>query len=296
MKKRLLAILALLVALTLVVLTGCEKQVERKGNDDDKTTKAEATDEVKEDNEDNEGEDDTTEESEVVSEESSEEGEDKPSKPSKPESGNSAIADSDDFFEDDKSNDKVSQDYVEDMIENGENVDSEEDIIKSGEFVVALRQVAADGTVSLMKLARKGDNIAVFMDNPDEKMGVIVTADVMYMIFTDEKAYFSLPTELLGEDIDELTSSFDEALDLDSESDEPVKTYTETIDGVEYTVEENEDGLKTYCIGNREVMCETEDGGMMYIDSLSGEVPDSIFEAPSGYRQLTMDEFAEMMQ
>ncbi len=293
MKKRLLAILALLVALTLVVLTGCEKKVERKGGDD-KTTKAETTEEAK-----NEGDDDTTEEGEGVVVGSPEEGKDKPSKPSKPESGNSAITNSDDFFDNTKDNDSVSQDYIEDAIENiDEPEESLEEVVKSGEFVVAMREVAQDGTVSVMKLARKGDNIAMFADAPEEKMGVIITADILYMVFADEKAYFALPTELLGQDIEELTASFDEIFDMDSTSDseEPVKTYTETIDGVEYRVEEDADGRKSYYIGDRPVMGELEDGGMMYIDSFSGEVPDSVFEVPSGYRQMTMDEFQQMAQ
>lgn len=290
MKKRLISIVALLVALMLVVLTGCETKVERKDKEE-KTTAAETTEKADEGNNDaasgEESGEDTT-----LTPDASEDGADKPSKPV---SGNSTITNSEDFFENTDVNDSVSQDYVEDAIEKVDESDEDlEEIIKSGEFVVAMREIAQDGTVSVMRIARKGDNIALFADSPEEKMGVIVTADIIYMVFADEEAYFALPTELLGEDIEELTSSFDEGFDFDSESDEAVKTYTETIDGVEYRVEEDEDGRKSYYIGNRPVMGELEDGSMMYMDSFSGDVPDSIFEVPSGYRQMTMEEFQQM--
>jgi hypothetical protein len=116
------------------------------------------------------------------------------------------------------------------------------------------------------------------------------------MVMTDEKAYITLPVEMLGMDSETLIAEFGESFDFSDAEEENEKIYTEVIDGVEYTVHESENGLKDYYIGNKIIMGETEDGGMMYVDELSADVPASVFEVPSGYREMSITEFAEMMQ
>ena len=289
MKKRLLSIIALLVALMLVVLTGCEKEVERKK--DDKKSKSETTENVGDENK----EDDTTEagEGNIV-----EEGDDD-NDGKKPASGaNSGITSADDFFDDDAGkNDKEPTDYIENIVNSEDKyaADDDEEIIKSGKYIMAFRQVDVDGVVTVIRLARTDDKLAMFVDSPEEKVGMIIVGENIHMVMTDEKAYVTLPMEALGIDSAELLAEFESLSDFDGEE-EPAKVYTEVVDGVEYTVHENEEGLKSYFIGNKVIMGETEDGGMMYIDELTGTVPASVFEVPSGYRELTIFEFAEMMQ
>lgn len=292
MKKTLLSVIALLVALMLVVLTGCEKEVERK-KDDDKTTKAETTEKVADEDVDT----DANEEGEgnVVEEDDKDNGGKKPST-----NTGSGITSSDEFFDNDAGkDDKEPTDYIEDIVNNEEKYADEDDeeIVKSGKFIMAVRQVDANGVVSVIRMARKDNNLAVFMDSPTEKMGIIFAGENIHMIMTDEKAYITLPMEMLGQDPDALMAEFNEIFAFSGDEDEDGgKEYTEVIDGVEYTVHESEDGTKTYCIGNKIIMGETSDGGMMYMDELSGDVPDSVFEVPAGYREMSITEFAEMMQ
>ena len=290
MKKRLLSIIALLVALMLVVLTGCEKEVERKK--DDKKSKSETTENVGDENK----EDDTTEagEGNIVGEDDDNDGK-------KPASGaNSGITSSNDFFDENAGkNDKESTDYIEDIVNDQDKYADENDmeIVESGEFIMAVRQVDANGVVSVIRIARTAEKIALFVDSPEEKMGMIIVGENIHMVMTDEKAYVTLPMEMLGVDSETLMAEFGDIFDFGGDDEEEnEKIYTEVIDGVEYTVHEGEDGLKAYFIGNKVIMGETEDGGMMYIDEFSGNVPDSVFEVPSGYRELTIFEFAEMMQ
>ena len=287
MKKRLLSIIALLVALMLVVLTGCEKEVERKKSD--KKSKGETTESISEENTD-----DTTEagEGNIAP--------DKDNSGKKPVSGsNSGITSSDDFFDENAGkNDKESTDYIEEIVNDQDKYADEDDIeiVKSGEFIMAVRQVDAKGVVSVIRIARKGNNMAMFMDSPEEKMGIIFAGENIHMVMTDEKAYITLPMEMLGMDSETLMAEFSDSFDFSDAEEENEKIYTEVIDGVEYTVHESEDGLKDYYIGNKIIMGETEDGGMMYVDELSGTVPASVFEVPAGYREMSITEFAELMQ
>lgn len=299
MKRKTLSIIALLMALMLVVLTGCEKEVKR-GNDDEteKTTvetkaetqegEKEETDPVSEEETDAVGKDETDKPGKTDKA-------DKSDKPATKDPVEKSEEISKEFFE--TSDDTgVSEERVDAVVDSVGSDDiaveqDDEKIVKSGEFLFVAREVDANNVVTVMKYACKGDDVAVFVDSPEEKMGVIISGDVIYMVMTDEKVYVSIPKEFLGEEADSLTEGFDDA--FIGEDDTEYKEYTETIDGVEYNVQEDEEGNKSYSIGKRLIKHVSTDGSVMYIDELTDIVPDSLFAPPADYTEMTLAEFAE---
>lgn len=299
MKRKTLSIIALLMALMLVVLTGCEKEVKR-GNDDEteKTTvetkaetqegEKEETDSVSEDETEAVGKDETDKPGKTDKA-------DKSDKPATKDPVEKSEEISKEFFE--TSDDTgVSEERVDAIVDSVGSDDiaveqDDEKIVKSGEFLFVAREVDANNVVTVMKYACKGDDVAVFVDSPEEKMGVIISGDVIYMVMTDEKVYVSIPKEFLGEEADSLTEGFDDA--FIGEDDTEYKEYTETIDGVEYNVQEDEEGNKSYSIGKRLIKHVSTDGSVMYIDELTDIVPDSLFAPPADYTEMTLAEFAE---
>ena len=264
MKKRLLSIIALLIALMLVVLTGCEKEVERKKND--KETNTETTEGVG-----GENTDDTTE---SVSENHI-----------SMDRVNSAILNNNVDAHEDAT--VPNTDNVSGDADNGGSADAvvevqdDEEVIKSGVYRIVAKADMGEG-VTPMEMAVKGDKIYMNVDSEMGAVAIIITRDIAYIIMHDNKVYLELDKEFLdsqGLNVNDMLAD----IQYDSEDEALVSEYTETIDGIVYDVKEYSSGRKVYLIGKTMIKSVSEDGSAIYFEDICAEVPDSLFVPPVGY-------------
>lgn len=157
-------------------------------------------------------------------------------------------------------------------------------VLKSSQYLVSCRVVSAEGEVSTFRIARKNQKSAIFFNQNDEQLGVILNNDVIYYMSIDQKVYVEIPKSLLQEQAEK------EDIDLDMVYQDPMNiervlkgTGTETVDGVEYTYKEYEGGNKDYFVGKTLIMTTSTDGSVMYYDSLSPVAPESVFLPPEGF-------------
>ena len=160
-------------------------------------------------------------------------------------------------------------------------------------------RIVKDGVVKPCKVARSGSKMAVFTDFEGKQLGVIVTEDAVLMLSVDEKTYVEFTKEMMKESMSE-----DELAIFDGNALNNAKvlkeTTTEKADGVEYTVRVYTDGQKDYFIGKTIIKTASTDGSVLYYDSVSAVVPSSVFAPPAGYKKTTLDEegvseFADIM-
>ncbi len=164
-------------------------------------------------------------------------------------------------------------------------------VLKSSQYLVSMRSVTADGQVTTYKVARKNNRTALFYDQNGEHMGVILNNDVIYYMSIDQKMYLEIPRSMLEEQAkkENMDVDFDMMYRDPMDVDRVVKgTGTETIDGVEYTFKEYENGIKDYFVGKTLIMTKGTDGSVIYYDSLSPVAPESVFFPPAGF---TKEEF-----
>lgn len=160
-------------------------------------------------------------------------------------------------------------------------------------------RIVKDGVVKPCKVARSGSKMAVFTDFEGKQLGVVVTEDAVLMLSVDEKTYVEFTKEMMKESMsdDELAIFDGNALNNAKVLKE---TTTEKADGVEYTVRVYTDGQKDYYIGKTIIKTASTDGSVLYYDSVSAVVPSSVFAPPAGYKKTTLDEegvseFADIM-
>lgn len=160
-------------------------------------------------------------------------------------------------------------------------------------------RIVKDGVVKPCKVARSGSKMAVFTDFEGKQLGVVVTEDAVLMLSVDEKTYVEFTKEMMKESMsdDELAIFDGNALNNAKVLKE---TTTEKADGVEYTVRVYTDGQKDYFIGKTIIKTASTDGSVLYYDSVSAVVPSSVFAPPAGYKKTTLDEegvseFADIM-
>ncbi len=157
-------------------------------------------------------------------------------------------------------------------------------VLKSSQYLVSCRVVSAEGDVSTFRIARKNNKSAIFFNQNDEQLGVILNSDMIYYMSIDQKVYIEIPKSMLEEQAQK------ENIDLDMVYQDPMNiervlksTGTETVDGVEYTVKEYECGNKDYFVGKTLIMTTGTDGSVLYYDSLSPVAPESVFFPPAGF-------------
>lgn len=177
----------------------------------------------------------------------------------------------------------------------------DEAVLRSSQYMITCR-IVADGEVSVFRIARKNKKSAIFFNQNDEKLGVIVNGDCLYYMSIDQKVYMEIPKSMLEQHAEE------EDVDLDIIYEDPmsfervpVGVSTEVIDGVEYTVKEYEGGNKDYFVGKTIIMTTSADGSVMYYDSVSAVAPESVFLPPAGFRKEefnaeNVSEFAEEVE
>lgn len=161
-------------------------------------------------------------------------------------------------------------------------------ILASTQYMFIGRLVV-DGAVTPYKIARSGSKMAVFTEMEGKQLGIVVTDNSVLMLSVDEKTYVEFTKEMMKENLseDELAIFDGNALDAHKVLKE---TTTEKADGVEYTVYVYESGQKDYFIGKTIIKTAYSDGSVLYYDSVSAVVPSSVFAAPSGYKKTTLDE------
>lgn len=176
-------------------------------------------------------------------------------------------------------------------------------VLKSSQYLVSMRSVDADGQVVTYKVARKNNRTAIFFAQNGEQMGVILNNDMIYYMSIDQKVYIEIPKSWLEDQAKKENVDFDFSMMYRDPMDveRVVKsTGAETIDGVEYTYKEYENGIKDYFIGKTLIMSKGTDGSVLYYDSLSPVAPESVFLPPAGFKKEDLNaenvsEFVEEM-
>ena len=145
-----------------------------------------------------------------------------------------------------------------------------------------------------MTAAVKNGNLMMTLSIQKWDLKVIYRAadDKTYLLIPNIKKYLLVPEDALGDDLDmsEMVSDF--AIEEDAE----IETSQVTINDVPLVCETvtDKDGLKTqyYFDGDTLVRMdiEQEDGSVerTYISRISSDVPDSLFEIPTGYAFLNL--------
>lgn len=171
-------------------------------------------------------------------------------------------------------------------------------VLASTQYMFVAR-IVKDGVVKPCKVARSGSKLAMFTDFEGKQLGIVVNDTSVLWLSVDEKTYVEFTKEMLKENMseDELAIFDGSAL---NNSKVLKEITTEKADGVEYTVRVYQDGQKDYFIGKTIIKTSATDGSVMYYDSVSAVVPSSVFEVPSGYKKTTLDEegvsdFADIM-
>ncbi len=159
----------------------------------------------------------------------------------------------------------------------------DEAVLRSSQYMITCR-IVSEGEVSVFRIARKNKKSAIFFNQNDEKLGLIINGDYVYYMSIDQRVYMEIPKSMLEEHAEK------EDLDLDVIYEDPmsfervpVGVSTEVIDGVEYTVKEYEGGNKDYFVGKTIIMTTSTDGSVMYYDSVSAVAPESVFLPPAGF-------------
>ncbi len=161
-------------------------------------------------------------------------------------------------------------------------------VLKSSQYLVSMRSVDADGQVTTYKVARKNNRTALFYEQNGEQMGVILNNDIIYYMSIDQKMYLEIPRSMLEEQAkkEDMDIDFDMMYRDPMDVERVVKsTGTETIDGVEYSYKEYENGIKDYFVGKTLIMSKGTDGSALYYDSLSPVAPESVFFPPAGFKK-----------
>lgn len=161
-------------------------------------------------------------------------------------------------------------------------------VLKSSQYLVSMRSVDADGQVTTYKVARKNNRTALFYEQNGEQMGVILNNDIIYYMSIDQKMYLEIPRSMLEEQAkkEDMDIDFDMMYRDPMDVERVVKsTGTETIDGVEYSYKEYENGIKDYFVGKTLIMSKGTDGSVLYYDSLSPVAPESVFFPPAGFKK-----------
>lgn len=161
-------------------------------------------------------------------------------------------------------------------------------VIASTQYMITGRLVS-NGVVTQQKIARSGSKMALFSELEGKQLGVVITSDYVMLLSVDEKTYIEITKDMLKENLseDELALFDGSALDANR----VVKqTTTQKEDGVEYKVVSYESGQKDYFIGKTIIKTVYTDGSILYYDSVSAVVPGSVFAAPSGYKKTTLDQ------
>ena len=168
------------------------------------------------------------------------------------------------------------------------NVQDDAKILKSTQFMLTGR-VVYEGTVTPYKVARSGENMALFSEINGQQIGIIIKEDTVYMLSATEKTYIEIPKEMLKENMteEELANMTGSALDLEK----PIKkTMNQTEDGVAYNVVVYEDDSRDYFVGTTIIKTISSDGSVLYYDSVSAVVPSNVFVPPADYTRTTLDE------
>ena len=176
-------------------------------------------------------------------------------------------------------------------------------VLKSSQYLVSMRSVDAEGQVATYKVARKNNRTAIFFAQNGEQMGVILNDDIIYYVSVDQKVYIEISKSWLEEQAKKEGESFDISMMYRDPMDiERVlkNTGTETIDDVEYTYKEYENGIKEYFVGKTLIMSKGADGSVIYYDSISPVAPESVFLPPADFKKEDLNaenvsEFVEEM-
>ncbi|MBQ5968675.1 MAG: hypothetical protein IJL52_00985 [Clostridia bacterium] len=174
------------------------------------------------------------------------------------------------------------------------HVDKYRKLFESGQFLIEFttdEDALGDTPVTA---AVKNGNLMMTLSIQKWDLKVIYRAadDKTYLLIPNIKKYLLVPEDALGDDLDmsEMVSDF--AIEEDAE----IETSQVTINDVPLVCETvtDKDGLKTqyYFDGDTLVRMdiEQEDGSVerTYISRISSDVPDSLFEIPTGYAFLNL--------
>ena len=180
-------------------------------------------------------------------------------------------------------------------------VPSKSKLNKLVQDIVAKNAIFLDGSMPVegqnvsMKMYIKGEKFAAEMKMGATDIRVIYNKDSVKMLFPTLKYYITMPSESVGAlDTEEMMGMLDK---MASDELEYVSTTNVKIDGKNYVCETYKDGVNTnkyYFDSNdnlkrMEVIDADGNADVTKFNEFSANVPDSVFNVPSGYKEITED-------
>ncbi len=170
-----------------------------------------------------------------------------------------------------------------------QNAQNDIAVLRSNRYYVVGR-VEIDGEMQNYKTARDGAKYSAVANYNGTEMGIIVGDTHIYMVNINAKEYFEISKQLLideaGDDADIQKLLSGEAYDINKKA---VKESTAKENGVTYNTVEYDDGSVDYLKGKALIKSVAKDGSVLYYDSVSTEVPASIFYPPAGYKKVDIN-------
>ncbi len=172
-------------------------------------------------------------------------------------------------------------------------------ILESTQYML-IGRVEKDGESIPYKIARSGDKVALYTIYNEQQIGFIILEDSILALSADEKTYLQVSKELIKEsatDEEMLETLNGSALDKNREL---ILKSKQKEDGVLYDVYAYDTGEKDYFIGDTIIKSTASDGSVLYYDTVSAVVPSSVFTPPADYTKQTLNEenvsdFAEII-
>ncbi len=174
-------------------------------------------------------------------------------------------------------------------------------VLNSSRYLIEGRVVTADGVSYPYKMARDGSRFTFRSVFEGEEMCIIMGSKYVYLVSPESKTYAKIAKDLIEDETAD-TDEFDGLLTGDAfnlyANKKEVDSYTEKMYGVKYKVVEYDDGTMDYFNGKTLVQTVSEDGSILYYDTISTEVSEGLFVPPADYTEevLTSEKASEMAE
>ncbi len=187
-----------------------------------------------------------------------------------------------------KDTNKVTDELIYEDIEEAEpDVQDDEAVLASGQYYISCRIESPDLNTEC-KLARSNNKSATYLTYEGEDIGFVIDETNIYYININTRTCFVFLKEDAKDSIPEEDWGVISQDPLDFER-VPTNIYDENINGIKYTVKEYDSGNKDYFIGKTIIKTTSNDGSVIYYDSISPVAPSSLFTPPADFTMEQME-------
>ncbi len=179
----------------------------------------------------------------------------------------------------------------------GDYKQDDNEVLKSKKYVITGRITNKDGVTCEYRAARNGSQYCAISNYNGKQVGLIIDYLNIYVVDPGTRSYFAVPKSM----VEQYSESDDDILNVINgsalESAKKVKSETEEkVDGVNMKVIKYDDNSVDYYCGTALVKSLTNEGSVLYYDSISPNVSKGMFVPPIGYtfKPLTVESVSEL--